>query len=49
MFEEATMTREETVKECKQLTAAIRKTESEKTKARLWEAHGEAASAVFTF
>ena len=32
MFEEATMTREETVKECKRLTAAIRKTESEKLK-----------------
>ncbi len=32
MFEEATMTRKETVKECKRLTAAIRKTESEKLK-----------------
>ena len=32
MFEEAMMTREETVKECKRLIAAIRKTESEKPK-----------------
>lgn len=32
MFEEAMMTREETVKECKRLIAAIRKTESEKLK-----------------
>lgn len=30
MFEEATMTREETVNECKRLTAAIRKTDSDK-------------------
>ena len=32
MFEEAALTREETVKECKRLTAAIRKTDSEKLK-----------------
>lgn len=32
MFEEALMTREETVAECKRLTAAIRKTKSEKLK-----------------
>lgn len=32
MFEEAMMTREETVAECKRLTIAIRKTESEKLK-----------------
>ena len=32
MFEEATLTRAETVKECKRLTAAIRKTDSEKLK-----------------
>ena len=32
MFEEATMTREETAAECKRLTVAIRKTESEKLK-----------------
>lgn len=30
MFEEALMTREEAVSECKRLTAAIRKTKSEK-------------------
>lgn len=30
MFEEAMMPREEVVKECKRLVAAIRKTESEK-------------------
>lgn len=32
MFEEDMMPREEVVKECKRLTAAIRKTESEKLK-----------------
>lgn len=32
MFEEATLTRQEVVKECKRLTAAIRKTDSEKLK-----------------
>ena len=32
MFEEAAMSREEAVKECKRLTAAIHKTESEKLK-----------------
>lgn len=32
MFEEATMTRKETVMECKRLKQAIRKTESEKLK-----------------
>lgn len=32
MFEEATMTREETVKECKRLGEAIKKTKSEKLK-----------------
>ena len=30
MFEEALMSREETVRECKRLAAAIRRTESEK-------------------
>lgn len=30
MFEEALLTREDMVRECKRLTAAIRKTESEK-------------------
>lgn len=32
MFEEATMTREETVKECKRLAEAIRKSKSETLK-----------------
>lgn len=32
MAEEATMTREETVKECKRLAEAIKKTKSEKLK-----------------
>jgi len=32
MFEEALLTREEVVRECKRLTEAIRKTQSEKLK-----------------